>query len=669
VGIVSRLLARGERRNLSLTDPSGWRSAFSLAVSTSGREITPMSAMQSVAVFACVRVLAESIGTLPLITYKRLDPRGKERAQQHPLYRVLHDRPNPEMTSVELRECIVGHLALRGNAYLEIVRDGNAMVRELWPLRPDMMRVVRERDDLAYYYTRNGVERPVDPSTICHIRGISGDGVHGYSPIALARDAVGLTLATEEYGARWFSGGARPGGVLQTQGTLSQEAADRLRDSWNSAHQGLDASHRVAVLEEGVTWQQIGIAPEDSQFLETRRFQTTEIARLFRVPPHMVQDLERATFTNIEHQSLDFVVHTLRPWLVRIEQAFLRDLFNGPLDRDYYAEFLVDGLLRGDLDSRYRAYATGRNWGWLSANDIREIENMNPLPENGDIYLQPLNMVEAGATTEEQDEQEQDVGTQNQPRALARSESRASGSAESRRRLAGQFKRLFVEMAGRLARREAAEVKQAAELHLNRRDLVSFRNWLREYYEAWPGVAARTALPTIIAYAEAVLTDAAAEIDSDDPMLSDLSEFLNLYAEKFGGHWAQKSLGQVEAVLRDAEAEDADQLTAVTTRLDEWTEKRPDKVGALEVVMLAGALSAARWRRGGVTKIRWVASGRNCAFCSRLNGKIIGIEQVFANEGDEIEGAPDQPKLKVRRKTKHPPIHRSCDCGLRPERG
>ena len=663
MGIVSRLLARGDQRNLSLTDPSGWRSAFSLAVSTAGRDVTPMSALQSVAVYACVRVLAETIATLPLITYRRLTPRGKERAQQHALYRVLHDRPNPEMTSVELRECIVGHLALRGNAYLEIVRDASMRVVELWPLRPDQMRVERGSEGtLEYYYTRRGVEVEVDPSIICHIRGISGDGVHGWSPIALARDAVGLTLATEEYGSRWFSGGARPGGVLQAQGPLSQEAANRLRDSWNQAHQGLDTAHRVAVLEEGVTWQQIGIAPEDSQFLETRKFQTTEIARLFRIPPHMIADLERATFTNIEHQSLDFVVHTLRPWLVRIEQAFQRDLFNGPMDRDFYCEHLVDGLLRGDLQARYTAYATARNWGWFSANDIREIENLNPIPD-GDVYLQPLNMVPAGTVPEAAP-----TGQQGQ-RSLPVPESRAIGNAASRRRLRTQYLRIFVDMAGRLARREAAEVRQAAELHLNRRDLVSFRNWLREYYEQWPNVATRVALPTIMAYAEAVLTDAAAEIDSDDPMLSELSDFLNLYADKFGGHWAQKSAGQIEAILRDAEAEDADQLTAVTQRLDEWAEKRPAKVAALETTMLSNAVSAARWKRGGVSRIKWIASGRNCPFCSRLNGKVVGVEATFVNEGDELEGEPDQPKLRVKRPTKHPPIHGGCDCGLKPERG
>ena len=245
MGIVSRLLARDSQRNLSLTDPGAWRSAFSLAVSTAGRDVTPMSALQSVAVYACVRVLAESIATLPLIIYRRLDPRGKERATDHPLYPVLHDRPNPEMTSVELRECIVGHLALRGNAYLEIVRDRDMRVVELWPLRPDCMRVERGSEGtLEYYYTRRGVEIELDPSIICHIRGISGDGIHGWSPIALARDAIGLTLATEEYGARWFSGGARPGGVLQAQGKLSQEAADRGRAQHGAGGAGQEGTAR-----------------------------------------------------------------------------------------------------------------------------------------------------------------------------------------------------------------------------------------------------------------------------------------------------------------------------------------------------------------------------------------------------------------------------------------
>lgn len=218
----------------------------------------------------------------------------------------------------------------------------------------------------------------------------------------LAREAIGMALATEEYGARFFGNGAKPGGVLEHPGKLSKEAQDRLRTSWNEMHQGLSKQHRIAILEEGMSYKQIGIPPEDAQFLETRKFQLNEIARIFRIPPHLVGDLERATFSNVEQQSIDFVVHTIRPWLVRWEQAIKLKLFTPTERRRFFAEFVADGLLRGDIKSRYEAYAIGRQNGWLSADDIRELENMNPLPDDtGKVYLVPLNMVPADKVYEQ----------------------------------------------------------------------------------------------------------------------------------------------------------------------------------------------------------------------------------------------------------------------------
>ena len=647
-------------RDLQLLDYDAWRRAgLTLnSLSATGRAITPATALQSVAVFACVRVLTETIASLPLITYRRLQPRGKQRDLANPLYPVLHDLPNPEMTSAELRETIVGHLELRGNAYLNIVRDAGGRVRELWPLRPDMMTVARSQSGaLTYTYCVQGQDVPIPYDAVCHIRGLSNDGIHGYSPIALAREAVGLSQAAEEYGARWFSGGARPSGVLQVSGRLSQEAADRLRDSWNTAHGGLDRAQRVAVLEEGVTWQAIGVPPEDAQFLETRKFQTVEIARLFRVPPHMIQDLERATFTNIEHQSLDFVVHTLRPRLVRIEQAFGRDLFGVPSES--FCEFLVDGLLRGDLASRYTAYATARNWGFLSANDIREIENMNPIPD-GDIYLQPLNMVPAG-------QQPEPPAPPADPAQRSLPEARATGggSASARDRLAQRYETLFLDISRRIVNREVAEVRRAADRHLNRRDLVSFKNWLRDYYANFPETATRTALPLMQTYAEAILEDAAAEIGSDDPMAAEMAQQIQEYADGFGASWGARSQAQLEQQADLADESGGDPYVSVTTRLDEWAQKRPSKVAATEVIRLMGAMVVARWVAGGIRRIIWEKHGKGCGFCNKLNGKTFSIEHPIVSKGSEVEGDAATGNFKAKRDYRHPPIHLACRCGLR----
>jgi HK97 family phage portal protein len=222
---------------------------------------------------------------------------------------------------------------------------------------------------------------------VLHIPGLGFDGLIGYSPIAMARNAVGMTMACEEYGASFFANGANPGGVLEHPGVLKDPA--KVRDSWNAVYRGTTNAHKIAVLEEGMKYQQIGIPPEEVQFLETRKFQINEIARLFRIPPHMVGDLEKSSFSNIEQQSLEFVKYTLDPWVIRWEQALKKSLFLPEEKKEFFIKLNVDGLIRGDYQSRMNGYAIGRQNGWLSTNDIREMEDMNPLPEEegGNLYL------------------------------------------------------------------------------------------------------------------------------------------------------------------------------------------------------------------------------------------------------------------------------------------
>ncbi|SDY69274.1 phage portal protein [Thermoactinomyces sp. DSM 45892] len=365
-------------------------SDFVKGSSTTGMSVTEMNALQNATVFACVRILSESIASLPLHIYKRLPEGGKERATDHPLYSILHSIPNEEMTAFTLWETLMGHVLLWGNAYAEIERNKAGRVVALYPLLPSITHMKRDKQTKQIYY------RTVNPQTsepiilpaskVLHISGLGFDGRRGYSVIGLARESIGLAMATEEYGSRFFGNGAKPGGVLEHPGQLSQPAVDKLRDSWNEMHQGLDKQHRVAILEEGMTYKQIGIPPEDAQFLQTRKYQKHEIAALYRVPMHMLQVLEDATFSNVEHMGIEFVTHTLRPWLVRFEQAIFMKLLTPTERKSYFVEFLVDGLLRGDIKTRYEAYQVGRQNGWLSANDIRGLENMNPI-EGGDVYL------------------------------------------------------------------------------------------------------------------------------------------------------------------------------------------------------------------------------------------------------------------------------------------
>ena len=348
--------------------------------------------MQSAAVYACVRVIAETIASLPLHLYRYVDE-GKKRDPSRPLYTLLHNAPNPEMTSFIFRETLMTHLLLWGNAYAQILRNGHGEIVGIYPLLPDRMQVARDEDKNLIYLYQSGMKQiAFRQEEILHIPGLGFDGLVGYSPIAMARNAIGMAMATEEFGSSFFSNGAAPGGILEHPGTLKDPS--KVRESWEELFKGSGNANRVAVLEEGMTYKQIGIPPNEAQFLETRKYQTEEICRIYRVPPHLVADLDKATFSNIEHQSISFVVHTIRPWLVRLEQAMDKALLYPEEQTRYFVEFNVDGLLRGDYESRMQGYATARQNGWMSANDIRRLENMNLIPdeEGGNLYLINGNM-------------------------------------------------------------------------------------------------------------------------------------------------------------------------------------------------------------------------------------------------------------------------------------
>ena len=381
---------------------SGSAYSFFMGSSAAGKSVNERSAMQMTAVYACVRILSESIAGLPLHMYQYEEDGSKKKAVEHPLYHLLHDEPNPEMTSFIFRETLMSHLLLWGNAYAQIIRNGKGDIIALYPLMPNRMKVERDTKGQLYYEyqtmkedapTMKGAVYQLDPSEVLHVPGLGFDGLVGYSPIAMAKNAIGLAIAAEEYGSKFYANGAAPSGVLEHPNVLKDPA--KVRDSWNAAFGGSSNAHRVAVLEEGMKYTPISISPNEAQFLETRKFQINEIARIFRVPPHMVGDLEKSSFSNIEQQSLEFVKYTLNPWVCRWEQALQRALLDDDEKGKYFFRFNVEGLLRGDYQSRMNGYATARQNGWMSANDIRELENLDRIPAElgGDLYLVNGNML------------------------------------------------------------------------------------------------------------------------------------------------------------------------------------------------------------------------------------------------------------------------------------
>ena len=389
--------------------------SFLMGASSSGRRVTERTAMQMTAVYSCVRILSETLASLPLHIFESSETNSRK-ATKHPLYKLLHDEPNPEMTSFIFRETLMTHLLLWGNAYAQIIRNGKGEVLALYPLMPDRMRVDRDEYGQLYYEymlsdsdanaKESGAVR-LSTQDILHIPGLGFDGLVGYSPIAMAKNAIGMAIATEEYGAAFFANGATPSGILTHPGVIKNPEA--MRESWSKGFGGRN-SHKVAILEEGMNYTPISIAPNEAQFLETRKFQLNEIARIFRVPPHMVGDLEKLSFSNIEQQSLEFVKYTLDPWVSRFEQAMTRRLLTDDEKKKYYIKFNVDGLMRGDYQSRMNGYATARQNGWMSANDIRALENLDLISdeEGGNLYLINGNMLplkNAGAFAKQEKEE------------------------------------------------------------------------------------------------------------------------------------------------------------------------------------------------------------------------------------------------------------------------
>ena len=371
---------------------------------TSGECVNQRRAMNLAAFFACVQVLSTDIAKLPLKIYKTLQPRGKEIFYDHPLYDILHDSPNDDMSSMSLREAMIISVLLRGDGFARIIRDqqggGDPIgLRFIYPDRVDIKQddSVDGIDPGPVFYNvkkyRSSEVQKINSEDMIHIHGISEDGVRGMSIIRCAAESIGVGLAAQKFGAAFFGNGSTMSGSIEGPIGLEDTARDNLRKSIDKLHTGAPNAHKIMVLEEGFKYARIGVPPEEGQFLESRQFTVEDICRWFRVPPHKIQHLLRATFSNIEEQSQEYVTDALGGWLIRVEQEFDRKLFKG--EDGVFCEHLVNGLLRGNAAARGSFYTQGFSVGLFSANDIREFENMNPVP-GGDDYWRPLNLGKLG---------------------------------------------------------------------------------------------------------------------------------------------------------------------------------------------------------------------------------------------------------------------------------
>lgn len=620
----------------------------------SGVSVTPGNALNYSAVFAAVRVIAETVASLPLILYQQTE-NGRERAADYYLYDVLKNRPNPYLTSYEFRELLQAHLLLWGNAYCEIELDNAGRVVGLWPLRPDKVKgIKRDGARLTYAYELPMGETVDLPDfSVFHLRGLSSDGVVGYSPISLMRQTIGVGKAAEAYGAGFFGNGANPRGVLTHPGALGDTAFDNLKNTWAASYQGLSNAHKVAILEEGMSYKQISIPPNDAQFLETRRFQVEEIARIFRVPPHMLGDLERATFSNIEHQSIDFVVHSIRPWLVRWEQAIAARLMSDRERALYTPEFLVDGLLRGDTKSRYETYGIAIQNGVLSRNDVRALENLNRV-EGLDDYLVPLNLAPVGSPVVEDGERSKE---EKRNKSMESREARANRSGANRRRIQNSYIPVYSDALGRVLRREAQDVGGKLRI-LENGDTDGFLSFVNDFYEGHGDFVQRQIKPVAESYAALVLPELAEET-GEDVAEERVSGWIDSYLETFAARYTAIQRSRIEKLVERSADEG---VRIVEDEIDSYRDDlRAYSVATEEANRMNNGLAVFAYTVAGIVTKRWLAFGESCDYCNALNGRQVGMSLNFIDAGEAF--APGGvPALVPSYGIGHPPAHRGCDC-------
>ena len=653
-------------RSSDLLNPQEWLlRALGYQPTHSGVNVTAQSAMNSTAVFACVRLLAGTIASLPLPVYRKLEPKGKERAPGHRIYRLLHDRPNPEISSFRWRQTGMAHQLLWGDEYNEIEFNNNGEVVALWPIPPWRITPERSINGLKFYTVilPDGSPKNLPWYQVLHIMNISLDGKKGLSCISAGQQAVGLSLAAEECGAKLFGQGLNPGGVIQYPSRIKPDQIKELKEDIKDKFQGLGKIHRLMFLEEGMKYERVGIPPNDAQFLETRKFQVAEIGRLFGISQlHKIGDLERATFSNIEHQAIEFVVDAIRPHLVNREQEYNWHLFSEEERDVYFAEFLIDGLLRGDTEARWGAYNKGFQVGAFSVNDILELENRNPIGPEGDERFVPLNMVPLKRALD--DDHEPKTKAPSKPDESKGAEGGTEyRSAKTRHQITQSYKRVFEDAAKRVIRREEADVmRKAKELLGSRSNRQVFIEWLEEFYRKHPDYITRQMLPSVAALAEAIQAEVAGEIDIEAGMTPELEKFSREYVTALSERHTQSSLGQLAQVMSQAFEAGEDELDALQGRFNEWNERRPGKIAGRETVQVTGAVTRFVMSAAGITKLVWRNTGaKTCPFCQQLDGKVVGIEQPFIPTNGFIE-ADDGSGMKVYGKKMHPPIHEGCVC-------
>ena len=632
-----------------------------------GVDVNPHSALQVTAWLACIRIISETLASLPYFTYQRLK-RGKERAADHYLYPILHDIANSEMSAFTFRALLTAHMLTRGNGLAEIEFNKGGGINALWPLDPDSARLWRNPDTKKLFYiyrlpfSVGGYEVQLPAERVFHIKWMSHNGLWGLSPTYLARQSLGLAMAVQTHGAKFFSNGAEPGVILKSpQGVeLSDKAYERLQQDWEEMHQGLEKSHRVAILEDGLEIEKLTISNEDAQFIQTKSMTIADIGRIFNVSLDMLNESDKAaTYASVEQFGIRFSTLTLRPYAVRWEQESNRSLLAPSERKTIYTEHLMDALLRGDSASRFQVYQAGFQTGAYSPNDIREMENNNPV-DGGDQHFVPLNMV---PVDQAQQPQPAPAPADGQRASTEAAEQRSIRSAGGRRRLATAQRKIFRDAAARVLKREAQDILAAARRAFgarSHRDAQSFNHWLDAFYRDQKAFVEKQFTPSMQAYAQMVANAAGDEVNTD-VSLERIEKFVQAYIAAFAQRHVGVNLAQVRKMVDAALLLD-DPMDALEQDLTDWQETRANETADWESNRESNAVAKLVYGIAGFATLRWVASGKTCPYCSGLDGKVVGMDETFIRAGEDYKPDGADSALNPSFDVGHPPAHGGCDC-------
>lgn len=714
IGAIARRMLGRRGRESSISNPMQWLlEAFGGRASRSGMVVSDARAMESSAVLCAVRNLSEGIGQLPLHLYRKSETGNarRVRAEEHPLYRVLHLAPNPELTPIEFKAWIMHSMLFYGDAFCEVERTKSGKVIALWPLLAWRMKVHRDPKTRAITYnytTDTGESLPIPKERLIHFRGYYTGGLVGLSLKRQGRESIGLGLSLEEYAAKIFKRGFLAGGVIKRKDSVTPEAAERIARTFYGK-EGLEDAHRPQILDEDMDFVPTGVKPADAQMIESRNFQILEVCRVFNIQPHRLFELSRATFSNIEQMAMEFLIYTLGPWMVRIQERINVDLLSAEEQGQYYTEFMPEALLRTDIKTRYESYRLAIQEGIMTRDEVRDRENLNPYAEGlGSVPTIPVNMqalalavrvaapaaapagIDANAGTRglgltaknaESTEKACGCGVAHGRRDASEEDEARRRKSAARLRVRSVWQGVFREKAAQLVRGVSREVRKLAKRAGGERatehgqartdtdkaagearalNIDALRGLLERYFadggEGWDFVRALFS-GAFGEYGAEMAKAAADEVSGAE--VPDLTQFAQEYSDAF----LRRMLGdQYWELIRAMEASEEPEA-ALEEVLTRWQQELPEQVSGYESVRFGDAAAMKAWVLLGVTRYAWLANGDGCPLCQQLNGQIVGVQQFFAVPGDTVDpNDGSTAPMTVSSRIGHAPLHKGCSC-------